>query len=123
MGDFNDDPVNDSFKKILKAKGKQRLLDSLGLFNPMEKLYRKGVGSLAYRDKWNLFDQFFTSANLIQKNQGYFYWRAGVYAPNYLRTSNGKYMGYPFRTYAGTNYQGGYSDHFPIYLLLIKAQN
>ncbi|PRX56678.1 hypothetical protein CLV81_0675 [Flagellimonas meridianipacifica] len=120
MGDFNDDPKNDSFKKVLKTKGNRKTLDSMELFNPMEKLYKQGIGSLAYRDKWNLFDQFFMTSNLIQRNKGYFLWQAGVYAPSYLRTTNGKYAGYPFRTYAGTTYQGGYSDHFPVYLLLLK---
>ena len=120
MGDFNDDPNNSSFKKVLKTKGKRRNLDSMDLFNPMEKLYKKGAGSLAYRDKWNLFDQFFMTSNLTQKDQGYFLWQVGIYAPGYLRTSHGKYSGYPFRTYAGTTYQGGYSDHFPVYLYLIK---
>ncbi|MEM8848202.1 MAG: endonuclease/exonuclease/phosphatase family protein, partial [Bacteroidota bacterium] len=66
MGDFNDDPKNDSFKKVLKTKGNRSTLDSIDLFNPMEKLYKKGIGSLAYRDKWNLFDQFFISANLTR---------------------------------------------------------
>nr|WP_298996595.1 endonuclease/exonuclease/phosphatase family protein [uncultured Allomuricauda sp.] len=120
MGDFNDDPKNDSFKKVLKTKGSLNALDSMDLFNPMEKLYKKGIGSLAYRDKWNLFDQFFVSSNLTRKDKGYFLWYAAIYVPDYLRTSNGKYSGYPFRTYAGTTYQGGYSDHFPVYLLLLK---
>jgi len=59
MGDFNDDPRDDSFKKVLKTVGKLKKLDSTKLFNPMEKLFIKGHGSLAYRDKWNLFDQFY----------------------------------------------------------------
>ncbi|MEM9362859.1 MAG: endonuclease/exonuclease/phosphatase family protein [Bacteroidota bacterium] len=121
MGDFNDDPINDSFKKVLKTEGR-KTLDSLKLFNPMEKLYKKGIGSLAYRDKWNLFDQFFMTQNLTQTNNGYFLWNTNIYAPNYLRTSEGKYEGYPFRTYAGMTYQGGYSDHFPIYLYLLKEK-
>jgi hypothetical protein len=32
----------------------------------------------------------------------------------------GKYKGYPLRTYAGGSYIGGYSDHFPVYLYLIR---
>ncbi|WP_350293212.1 endonuclease/exonuclease/phosphatase family protein [uncultured Croceitalea sp.] len=124
MGDFNDDPRDTSFKKILKTKGKIRQLDSLSLFNPMEKLYNKGIGSLAYRDKWNLFDQFFFTSNLItNKKDSYTFWKAAVYSPNYLKTANGKYKNYPFRTYVGTTYQGGYADHFPIYLYLIKENN
>jgi len=121
MGDFNDDPRDNSFKKVLKTKGKIKQLDSLSLFNPMEKLFKKGIGSLAYRDKWNLFDQFFFTSNLVtDKKKSYAFWRTGVFSPNYLKTNNGKYKNYPFRTYVGTTYQGGYADHFPVYLYLIK---
>lgn len=121
MGDFNDDPRDSSFKKVLRTKGKTKKLDSLSLFNPMERLYKKGVGSLAYRDKWNLFDQFFFTASIIgTKNKSYRFWKAGVYAPDFLKTSTGRYKGYPFRTYVGTTYQGGYADHFPVYMYLIK---
>ena len=121
MGDLNDDPRDDSLKKILKTKGKISQLDSLGLFNPMEKMYKKGLGSLAYRDKWNLFDQFFFTANLVNEDRRQLsYWKAGIFAPSFLKTQEGKYKGYPHRTYAGGNYTGGYSDHFPVYLYLIK---
>ena len=125
MGDLNDDPRDNSLKKILKTKGTRGQLDSISLFNPMEKMYKKGVGSLAYRDKWNLFDQFFFTANLITQDRGQLsFWKAGIYAPRFLKTQQGKFKGYPHRTYAGGNYTGGYSDHFPVYLYLIKeAQN
>ncbi|UII77923.1 endonuclease/exonuclease/phosphatase family protein [Flagellimonas sp. HMM57] len=124
MGDLNDDPRDDSLKKILKTSGKATQLDSLTLFNPMERLYKKGLGSLAYRDKWNLFDQFFMTSNLIHKSEDvYFYWKAGIFSPDYLKTSDGKFKGYLFRTYSGTSYTGGYSDHFPVYLFLIKEAN
>ena len=33
----------------------------------MEKLYQKGVGSLAYRDRWFLFDQILISSPFMQK--------------------------------------------------------
>jgi len=123
MGDFNDDPRDDSFKKVLKTVGKSKKLDSTMLFNPMEKLYKKGIGSLAYRDKWNLFDQFYFTSNLVSKEKtDYAYWKAGVFNPVYLQNQSGKYKGYPFRTYVGTTYQGGYADHFPVYLYLIKEE-
>ena len=121
MGDFNDDPRDTSFKRVLRTKGKIKQLDSLSLYNPMENLFRKGLGSLAYRDKWNLFDQFFFTSNLVDpKKSTYSFWKVGVFSPEYLKTSSGSYKGYPFRTYVGTTYQGGYADHFPVYLYLIK---
>ena len=32
----------------------------------------------------------------------------------------GQYKGYPLRTYVGNNFQGGYSDHFPVYIYIGK---
>ena len=121
MGDLNDDPIDDSLKKILKTKGKTSQLDSISLYNPMEQLFKKGIGSLAYGDKWNLFDQIFMTPNLVDENkQGLSYWKAGIYAPPYLKTQKGRFKGYPLRTYSGGTYTAGYSDHFPSYVFLIK---
>ena len=121
MGDFNDDPMDDSFKRILKTKGKVDELEPNELYNPMENLYKKGVGSLAYRDKWNLFDQIYFTANMVHKvPDEYHFWKAGVYKPAYLIDNKGQYKGYPLRTYAGGSYIGGYSDHFPVFIHLIK---
>ncbi|MGB5820445.1 MAG: endonuclease/exonuclease/phosphatase family protein [Saonia sp.] len=121
MGDLNDDPTDDSLKKILKTKGEKSSLEANELFNPMERLYKKGAGSLAYRDKWNLFDQIFFTSNLVNHMEGHYrFWKAGVFNPSYVITQNGPYKGYPFRTYAGGSYTGGYSDHFPVYVYLIR---
>lgn len=122
MGDLNDDPIDDSLKKILKTKGSVTDLVNSDLYNPMETLYKKGFGSLAYRDRWNLFDQIYFTANIAQESPDqYRFWKAGVYSPSYLIDKKGQYKGYPLRTYAGGNYIGGYSDHFPVYIHLIKA--
>lgn len=124
MGDFNDDPVDPSFKKILNVKGKKKKLDSLDLFGPMETMFKKGMGSLAYRDKWNIFDQIYMTSNLTATSKtNYSFWKAAIFTPSYLIDPNGKYKGYPLRTYAGGNYIGGYSDHFPVYIYLIKKAN
>ena len=121
MGDLNDDPRDASVKKVLKAKGRKEQLDSLSVFNPMENLFKKGFGTLAYRDKWNLFDQFLLTPNFINEDRKEFsFWKAGIFTPEYLKAREGRYKGYPFRTYVGTTYQGGYADHFPVYLYLIK---
>jgi len=123
MGDFNDDPVDLSLKQVLKVKGHRKKLDSLDLYGPMEKMYKKGMGSLAYRDKWNVFDQIYMSADFTTTTASYRFWKAGIFTPPYLFDTTGKYKGYPLRTYAGGNYIGGYSDHFPVYIHLIKSAN
>lgn len=124
MGDFNDDPTNKSFKKILDTKASTNQLQDQDLYNPMENMLRKGTGSLAYRDSWNLFDQFFMSQSLVNKsNLGYRFYKAGIFNKAYLITQNGQFKGYPFRTYGYGGYEGGFSDHFPVYMYLIRENN
>ncbi len=124
MGDLNDDPVDDSLKIVLKTKGTRDSLLLTELYNPMEKMYKKGSGSLAYRDKWSLFDQILMTGNLvIEDDRSHTFWKAGIYNPSFLITQNGRYEGYPLRTYVDGSYSGGYSDHFPVYIALVKKVN
>lgn len=121
MGDLNDDPVDESLIKHLKIKTKPKDVKSGDLFDPMWQLFRDGVGSLAYKDSWNLFDQIIVSSALMDKKSGgYWYLKAKVFKKNFLLQKEGIYEGYPFRTYGGGIYLGGYSDHFPVYLFLVK---
>lgn len=121
MGDFNDDPINSSFKKILKTKAKKKKTKPNELYNPMEDMYRRGMGTLAYRDSWSLFDQIFFTGILLDKDKtSYRFWKAGIYNKSYLTNPKGRYKGYPFRSVAGGVYTWGYSDHFPVYIYLVK---
>ena len=113
MGDFNDDPVNESILQLINPKANN---DSLINFSNTS--YRKGIGSIAYRDKWHLFDQIIGTKSLMHQ-PGLQALGFGVYTSRYLQTSRGRYRRYPFRTYAGLQYQGGYSDHFPVVLELM----
>ncbi len=121
MGDLNDDPINKSVKKVLQAKGAPGSLKEKELFNPMYQYYEKGIGTLAWKDNWNLFDQLLLSKSLIKRDLSSFrYYKAEVHDPEYLKQQKGNFKGYPFRSYVGSTYQGGYSDHFPVYAFLIR---
>lgn len=121
MGDFNDDPVNSSFKAVLKTNRKRKKVGFKGLYNPFENFYRDGLGTTAYRDNWSLFDQIIISKPLLDKDYSSFrYYKAGIFNKNYLITSKGKYKGYPFRSWSDNSYSNGYSDHFPVYIYVIK---
>ncbi len=123
MGDFNDDPKSPSISKILGAQSKKKDIKLKGLYNPMVSLSKKGIGSLAWGDRWNLFDQIIISKTFLDKDYTtYRYYKAGVFNPLYLSTSKGKYKGYPFRSFTNGSYTGGYSDHYPVYLYLIKEK-
>jgi len=122
MGDFNDDPKDNSIKKGLLSVNQKKEAGIDNLFNPMEEMYKKGLNTLGYRDNINLFDQILVSFALsYTKNyDNYNFYKAGIFNPSYMITPGGKYKGYPFRSFQNNRYSGGYSDHFPVYIYLIK---
>jgi hypothetical protein len=124
MGDLNDDPINKSITQVLKAKKSPKNLKKDEMYNPMCAFYKKGIGTTAYRDAWSLFDQMiFSYAFVNKKYGGYQFYKAGIYNERYMFQKEGQYAGYPFRTYGGSVYQGGYSDHFPVYAILLKEKS
>jgi hypothetical protein len=126
MGDLNDDPTNKSLKKVIGTERDIEDVEEGGYYNPMEEYFLKGIGTLAYRDNWNLFDQLICNYDLLEKGSdfsSYKFYKAKVYNATYLKQTSGSYKGYPLRSYVGGVWQGGYSDHFPVYLFLIKQRN
>jgi len=123
LGDFNDNPTDYSLKKVLELETSMAHIGDSVFYNPMGTLYQKGIGTLAYRDQWSTFDQIYMSGNLVADGAPLKLWKVGVYNPTYLITQQGSYKGYPFRTYSGGRYTGGYSDHFPVYALFIQKYN
>lgn len=121
MGDLNDDPTDASLVKHLKAKKDIKEVAKTDLYNPMYKLFSEGIGSLAYQDSWNLFDQIIISYSLTGKDfSSYKLYGARIFNEDFLKQKTGAYAGYPFRTYVGGQFVGGYSDHFPSYLILAR---
>jgi hypothetical protein len=121
MGDLNDDPVNTSVAVILGAKLKRNQVKPKELYNPWWDYYRKGVGSLAYNDAWNMFDQIIISHAFLDKRQkGYFFKEALIFRKPWMFQQSGRYKGYPLRTWDFNKYLGGYSDHLPTYIILLK---
>lgn len=112
MGDFNDDPTCKSVKDYLVQDD---------FYNPMKSLLDEGIGSLNHRGKWNLFDQIIFSNNFLNKEENHLYLKyAEVFNQKWMKVYKGKLKGNPFRTYIGKWYQGGFSDHFPVYAFLKK---
>lgn len=123
MGDFNDEPDNRSINVTLEAKGALNALDQNDLFNPMYALKQEGKGSYNFRGTWNMLDQIILSQPLLYGQPGqpdinYKEGSATVFKEDWLLQQEGKYAGYPFRTYGGNQYLGGYSDHLPVYIEL-----
>lgn len=123
MGDLNDDPTNESVRLNLKARQDRNRLKPGQLFNATEIPFKQGKGTLAYRGKWNMFDQMILTPSLVDKSaKGYQFHSVHVYTHPKIVQQTGNYKGYPHRTYVGNNYMGGYSDHFPVYILLVKEE-
>jgi hypothetical protein len=120
MGDLNDSPFNNSVKKALGAKGKIQEVKPFGIYNPFEEMANKGLGTIAYRDAWDIFDQIMVSETLLQKDYNSFeYWKAGIYNKPFLIQKSGSYKGYPLRH---SLTEIGFSDHFPVYVYLIREK-
>ncbi|MBS1593109.1 MAG: endonuclease/exonuclease/phosphatase family protein [Bacteroidetes bacterium] len=121
MGDLNDDPTSPSVAKVLGAKGDKEKVKAGGLYNPWVRFIKDGVGTLAYDDMWNLFDQIIISHGWLDQSQhGWFYNKALIFRKDFMIQQTGKYKGYPLRTYDGNTYQHGYSDHLPTYIVVVK---
>ena len=123
MGDLNDDPIDPSLTQFLGAKGKIKDVKPEDLYNPMWQMFKDGIGSLAYKDAWNLFDQIIISQPLLGDDKStYKLYKTKVFNRRFLIQPDGQYAGYPWRTFSGGTWTGGYSDHFPVYIFLIKEK-
>ncbi|GGG38587.1 endonuclease/exonuclease/phosphatase family protein [Bizionia arctica] len=110
MGDFNDNPTSKSVK---------RLVYDFKLQNPFEPLRSFSKGSIHNSRQWHLFDQILLSETFFnpEKNSIAFK-RAHIFDAEFLKNTEGKHKGTPKRTFKGPTYYGGYSDHFPVYVIL-----
>ncbi len=110
MGDFNDDP---------NAKSIEMLMQTGRFINPWRKLLSPVSGSANYKGVWSLFDQIILSHSFLNHEPNtHSFQKAAIFSSRLLKEWKGKYKGNPFRTFAGKKYLGGYSDHFPVYVIL-----
>ncbi|MCM1163689.1 MAG: endonuclease/exonuclease/phosphatase family protein [Muribaculaceae bacterium] len=124
MGDLNDDPMDRSCAVSLGANKDENKVSDHGFYNPWWKMLDRGIGTLAYRSSWNLFDQIIVSGTLLKKNNpdGLQYWKCRVNNFDFLIDREGQRQGYPKRTFASGQWLNGYSDHFPTEIFLIKSK-
>ena len=126
MGDFNDDPIESSFKKVLKTKERKKNLNDGDIYNPYEEMFKRGLNTGAYRDNISLFDQILLSSTLVDKGKkdfsSYKLFRAMIFNKRFMMQTKGQFKGYPLRSFSYGGYTGGYSDHFPVYIYLIKEK-
>jgi len=110
MGDFNDTPEDASIIQLLDRTFADRSGKMLNL-----KLYyqtEEDKGTVVHTDvftQWYLFDQIIISPNLSAGSD------MNIFKAPWLLN----YSGRPNRTYLGNYYNGGISDHLPVYMDII----
>jgi predicted extracellular nuclease len=114
MGDFNDNPDDKSILRLTENTV------NCQLHNVNLTTSNKNVkGTLKYGSEWSYFDQFLISTALLAGKSSSWL-KAGnghVFDASFLLEEDKKYLGVKLkRTYTGYKYNGGFSDHLPIFV-------
>ncbi|QQS29597.1 MAG: hypothetical protein IPM47_01195 [Sphingobacteriales bacterium] len=124
MGDFNDEPDNNSIRNGVRAMphNSKDPINNESLYNMMYSKQQSGEGSYNHRGDWNMLDQFIVSGELLKSSGGVYLDSKDVhiYKRDWMLYTTDKGDKVPNKTYGGNKYYGGYSDHLPVYLLLRK---
>ena len=124
MGDMNDNPTDPSMAVYMHGKENIDEVGKEDFFSPFVSMLKSGYGSLAYQGEWNIYDIIVVNANLC-RGEGLkirpivkkkFYGR--IFNPPVMTQQEGPYAGTPFRTFSGGAFIGGYSDHYPTYIVV-----
>jgi predicted extracellular nuclease len=126
MGDFNDEPSDESITGSLRATADTSNLRSGDLVSLMPLMTgSSNTGTIKFREDWSTFDQFIVSGSLLlkSKTKGLLCRQAAIFSAPFLLLEDETYLGFkPYRTFSGPRYLGGFSDHLPVYLDLIKKE-
>lgn len=126
MGDMNDNPTDVSMTDYLRARENISEVGAEDFFSPFLSMIKAGYGTLEYRGVWNIFDIIAVNSNLVNAPEkslkikkieaDKFYGK--VFNPPFLTQQEGRYKGTPFRTFSRGEFIGGYSDHYPTYIVI-----
>lgn len=123
MGDFNDQPNDESLLKVLKAGPIKESISSNDLYNLLFTKNKRGeTGTYKYRGVWSVNDHMIVNGELLKETNSVHIKNssAKIYNEMFLLEEDLKYYGLkPFRTNLGPRYLGGFSDHLPIFMDLI----
>lgn len=131
MGDMNDNPTDDSMAKYLHGQERLENVTPTEFYSPYISMLKAGYGSLCYQGVWSIYDLELVNYNLahapdgglkiqpVTKNHGKEYYGV-VFKRPWMTTQKGQYKGYPFRTFSNGAFVGGYSDHYPTYIVVGK---
>ena len=125
MGDFNDEPFNRSITDYaLGGNNQTRVINSRTprLYNVMWSFLGKGIGTFYYDNVPNLLDQFMVAKGLINKKRQFDIDFDSVKIEMFPEMiSRGAYPApIQFSRPAESLNENGFSDHYPISLVLIE---
>ncbi len=115
MGDFNENPDAEELQQLRLDNDGKKMLS-----NPFELLYLNRQFSSYHGKKGVGFDQILYTENMLLQQFSYQTISAAIYNSPNLRNKDRKHSNYPMRTYSGSRYMGGWSDHFPVVTKLTK---
>jgi hypothetical protein len=126
MGDFNDEPSDESLRYLVGQLEKSNVPDDWKLINLMDFPYYNTLnsGTIKSAGVWGIFDQMIVSKSLLEGLNGIKIQegRAKVMSADFLLVPDEKNLGNkPFRSFQGYYFTGGFSDHLPVYLDLEKT--
>jgi hypothetical protein len=117
IGDFNCTPDDQILSSLIASDD-----PSKSLVNLSDILDNDGSGTYRYMGIWEMIDQVIVSKSLLCGEKGLSTEpnMLRIFRPEFLMKKDPKYPGLsPLSTYRGFKYQGGFSDHLPVYLDLI----
>ncbi len=116
LGDFNDNPDDKSIQLLLH-QGKCALEELTPHFD-----FNNTKGTIKHNTDWAIFDQVIVSPALfslegVRLNDHFMH----IFDDDFLLIKDSKNLGNKLnRTFVGFNYNGGYSDHLPVYVDVYK---
>ncbi|MBK9292313.1 MAG: endonuclease/exonuclease/phosphatase family protein [Bacteroidetes bacterium] len=121
MGDFNDNPTDESIvQHLLALPSDEALRRPEALVNLASEAFAAGQGTLYY-DGWHFFDQMIVSQQLMHGKR----LRVESFSPftrPWMLFTDSRGVQRPNRTRSGSRYFGGYSDHLPVLLRLSRIK-
>lgn len=128
MGDMNDNPTDESMTRFMHGKEKIADVGEHDFYSPFLSMYKAGYSSLYYRGEGNIYDIILVNSQvanapdgglkILPINKKGFHGR--VFKKDFMTQQSGEYKGTPFRTFSGGAFVGGYSDHYPTYIVVSK---
>ena len=128
MGDMNDNPYDKSMAKYMRGRKNINDVKEQDYFSPFWSMLEAGFSSLYYRGEGNIYDCILVNYNLAHAQKGTFQiqpivkkkFYGRVFSKPFMTNQSGQYKGTPFRTFSNGAFVGGYSDHYPTYIIIKK---